>query len=60
MREDQETQKHTLYLYRGDFTELRDLYGDDIGAGAIIRRLVRKHIEEYKLGKTVKLKEMNL
>ena len=40
-------QKHTLNLYPGDYEKLRVLY-PDVGAGAIIRRLVRKYIEQIE------------
>lgn len=40
----EETQKHTLHFYRGDFQRLQELY-PEIGASLIVRKLVRKHIE---------------
>lgn len=60
-KEDFETQKHTLSLFAGDFRELQDNY-PDIGAAAIVRRLVRAHVDDLrKGGKTPKIKmEMNL
>ena len=49
MRNDEEDglSKHTLNLYPGDYAKLRELY-PDVGAGAIIRRLVRKYIEQVE------------
>lgn len=41
--------KHTLNLYAGDYEKIRDLY-PDIGAGAVIRRLVRDYIEKIEAG----------
>ncbi len=38
-------QKHTLNLFEGDFEKLQREY-PDIGAAAIIRRLIRKHLED--------------
>lgn len=40
--------KHTLNLYNGDYAQLQDLY-PDIGAGPIIRRLIRKHLEAMEI-----------
>lgn len=48
MKDDEDgLQKHTLNLYPGDYQKLRELY-PDVGAGAIIRRLVRKYIEQVE------------
>lgn len=49
MRNDDEEglSKHTLNLYPGDYQKLRDLY-PDVGAGAIIRRIVRRYIEQVE------------
>jgi hypothetical protein len=43
---DEPTQKHTLHLYVGDFDRLHELH-PDISASLIIRKLVRKHIDEH-------------
>lgn len=40
--------KHTLNLYPGDYEKLRELY-PDVGAGAIIRRIVRRFIEQVEV-----------
>lgn len=48
-REENEVQKHTLNLFSGDFQRLQDAY-PEIGAGAIIRRLVRAHLKELDKG----------
>lgn len=42
------TQKHTLHLFVGDFQRLGELY-PDLSASLIIRKLVRKHIEEHSV-----------
>lgn len=55
VREDEETQKHTLHLFKGDFEQLQQLY-PDLGASVIIRRLVRKKLEEMN----GKMKQVNV
>lgn len=40
--------KHTLNLFEGDYEKLRLLY-PDVGAGAIIRRIVRRFIEQVEV-----------
>ncbi len=35
--------KHTLNLYEGDYRKIQELY-PEVGAGAVIRKLVRNHI----------------
>lgn len=40
-------QKHTLNLFEGDYEKLRGFY-PDVGAGAVIRRIVRKYIEQVE------------
>lgn len=49
MRNDDEDglSKHTLNLYPGDYEKLRELF-PDVGAAAIIRRIVRRHIEHVE------------
>jgi len=47
MHSDEGLQKHTLNLYEGDYEKIRLLY-PDVGAGAIIRRIVRKFIEQVE------------
>jgi hypothetical protein len=37
-------QKVTLNLFEGDFSRLQDLH-PDIGAGAVIRLIVRRHLD---------------
>ena len=44
---DEELTKHTLNLFLGDYEKLRELY-PDVGAGAIIRRIVRRYIEQVE------------
>lgn len=43
----EELQKHTLNLYPGDYERLRGYY-PDIGAGAVIRRIVRAYVEQIE------------
>lgn len=46
-RSDCELQKHTLNLFPGDYAKLQTFY-PDIGAATIIRRLVRKYVEQIE------------
>jgi hypothetical protein len=39
--------KHTLNLFPGDYAKLQDLY-PDIGAATIIRRIVRKFLDQIE------------
>lgn len=43
----EDLQKHTLNLFAGDYAKLQTLY-PDTGAGAIIRRLIRKFLERVE------------
>lgn len=45
--DDEGLQKHTLNLFEGDYEKLRALY-PDVGAGAIVRRIVRRFIEQVE------------
>lgn len=45
--EERELTKHTMMFYEGDLDKLRAFY-PDIGAGAIVRRLVQKYIEQIE------------
>jgi len=36
--------KHTLNLHKGDYRRVQELY-PDVGAGAVIRRLLRNFLE---------------
>lgn len=45
--EDEGLQKHTLNLFEGDYEKLRMLF-PDIGAGAIVRRIVRRFLEQVE------------
>jgi hypothetical protein len=40
-------QKHTLNLFPGDYAKLQE-YFPDIGAGLMIRRIVRKFLENME------------
>ena len=42
-RSEEELQKHTFHLYKGDYQKLQELY-PDLGAAIIIRNLVRKYL----------------
>lgn len=46
---DEKLTKHTLNLYEGDYETLRTWY-PEIGAGVIIRNIVRKYINNIKAG----------
>lgn len=46
--------KHTLWLRAGDFEKLRDAY-PDIGASAIIRRIVAKVVDSLETEETPKI-----
>lgn len=46
-KDDEGLQKHTLNLYEGDYEKLRQLY-PDVGAGPIVRRIVRRFIEQVE------------
>lgn len=43
----EELHKHTLNLYAGDYEKLRSFY-PDVGAGAVIRRIVRRYLEQIE------------
>lgn len=45
----EELQKHTLNLFSGDYARIQALY-PDVGAGPIIRRVLRKFIEQCEEG----------
>lgn len=45
VHDDRPTTKHTLHLYQGDYADLMSMY-PEIGAALVIRKLVRRHIEE--------------
>lgn len=49
MAKHEELSKHTLNLYPGDYERLRDMY-PDVGAGPVIRRIVRRFIEQVEAG----------
>lgn len=46
---DDNLQKHTLNLFVGDYEKLQQLY-PDVGAGPIIRRIVRAYIAQVDAG----------
>lgn len=43
--------KHTLNLFPGDYSRLQELY-PDIGAGPVIRRLVRDFLDKIEAAKS--------
>lgn len=47
MPKNNDLQKCTMNLFRGDYAKLQDLY-PDIGAATIIRRIVRKFIDQIE------------
>lgn len=47
MSTEPELSKHTLNLYAGDYAKLQSLY-PDTGAGAIVRRLIRKFLDNVE------------
>lgn len=47
MAKGSELQKHTLNLFAGDYEELQSMY-PDVGAGPIIRRLVRDFLAKVQ------------
>jgi hypothetical protein len=47
-KDDEGLQKHTLNLFEGDYEKLRSFY-PDVGAGAVIRRIVRRYIEQVEV-----------
>ncbi len=42
-----ELQKHTLNLFPGDYAKLQQFY-PDLGAATIIRRIVRRFVEQIE------------
>lgn len=46
---DDDLQKHTLNLFRGDYEKIQALF-PDVGAGPIIRRILRRFIEKTEMG----------
>jgi hypothetical protein len=44
MSKNEELQKHTLNLHRGDYEKLQSMF-PDLGAGPVIRQIVRNFIE---------------
>lgn len=57
--EEHELQKHTLNLFKGDFDRLRGIAGE-AGAGKIIRRLVRRYINEVDSSVKTKHKKIEV
>lgn len=43
----EDTTKHTLHLFTGDYEKLRGFYST-VGAAKIIRTLVHRHIEQIE------------
>lgn len=40
-------QKHTLFLYEGDFAKLGS-YFPELGPSVAVRRIIRKHLEQLE------------
>ena len=53
IKERDDLSKHTLHLYAGDYGELQSLH-PDVGAAAVVRRIVRRYISELKAKAGVK------
>lgn len=53
VREDDNIQKHTLNLYAGDYKEIQEMF-PDIGAGVVIRKIVRKFVQDNRKDETPK------
>jgi len=54
VREDLEIHKHTLNLYKGDYAAIQELF-PDIGAGVVIRKVVRNYVESIKAKTTAEV-----
>ena len=46
-KEDEPLQKHTLFLYEGDFARLKDIF-PDVDSSVVIRRAVRALIKKVE------------
>ena len=44
-KSEHELQKHTLFLYKGDYDRLKSLY-PEAGAAVAVRKLIRKFLNE--------------
>lgn len=44
----QPSERHHVHLYKGDWEDLNELFGDSIGAGAAVREIVHKAIRKIK------------
>ena len=49
MPKDELLKKHTLNLFSGDYAKLQQYY-PDIGAATIIRRVIRKFVDQIEEG----------
>lgn len=58
-KEDHPLKKHTLNLYEGDFDRLIMLY-DRLGAGKVVRTLVRAHLRKIDAQAAQFLPEIDL
>ena len=54
VREGAELHKHTLNLYQGDYAKIQELF-PDIGAGVVIRKVVRNYVETIEAKTAVAL-----
>lgn len=54
-KNDEDLSKHTLNLFPGDYDKLRELF-PDVGAGPIIRKIVRNFITKVEQERSVNVK----
>lgn len=56
---DDELQKVTLNLFKGDYRRVQDLF-PEVGAGKVIRQLVRKFLDQSEGDRTLPKTEVKL
>lgn len=57
----EDTQKHTLHLFSGDYAKIQEIHqADNIGAAYVIRRIVRKYITDWEKSVKTKIKHVEL
>lgn len=59
MAKDSELQKHTLNLFEGDYEKLQALF-PDVGAGPVIRKIVREFVERTETTTKLPKSEVNI
>lgn len=50
-REQEDLTLHSLWLYRGDYQKLQELFGDKLPAAKVIRVLVRNVVNKAEAGR---------